>query len=192
MSGLAVLALVATAVWLGLLTLAVLVCVRQVAVLTVRFEMGLPRVSLANDGLQIGHTAPARVLDAIPEVRDGLGYVLLASAICVPCRQLIPQLADHRVNETIVALLAGSADVAAGFAELFPPWIRVIRDPEASAIATLLELKSTPFAVEIDTGRVTGKAFLYEVSDLLRLIEARRSGAREFTPRRVEVVRDVG
>lgn len=191
MSGLALVALVAAAIWLGFLTLVMILLVRQVAVLTARFELGLPRFSPAADGLEIGRDAPQSVMEAIPEARSEVAYVLLTSATCGPCRELVPELARHHADEKVVALLAGPDALADGLAALFPPWIQIIRDPLATALAKSLEIQSTPFAMEIEDGRISGKAYLYSVSDLLRLIEARRSGARRLSRKPMGVMSNV-
>lgn len=191
MSGPGLVALVSVAVWLGLLTLVVILLVRQVAVMTGRFEMGMPRFSPATDGLVIGKAVPQAVADAIPALNSEVVYIMLLSATCGPCRELVPQFERQHLPEKFVALLAGRAEVAAGLAELLPAWIQVIRDPLATSLAKELEIQSTPFAMEIEGGHITGKAYLYGISDLLRLVEARRSGARRLTHKPAGVTSNV-
>jgi hypothetical protein len=57
---------------------------------------------------------------------------------------------------------------------LLPASMRSIRDPDATRLATLLELQSVPFAMGIEGGIVTGKAYVRDVASLTSLMSARR------------------
>lgn len=183
MSGLALSAIVLAALWLGVLTLVMVLVVRQLAILTARFEMAGSRISPGADGLEVGRQAPVEVLSALPELRTRVGYVLVLSATCAPCRELAPNLAELSFTEPVTALVPGRAELADSLAQLLPGWMRVVRDPEAMAIANALQVRTTPFAMEIEGGFVTGKAFLHAAADLRRLAEARRTGARKLSRR---------
>jgi hypothetical protein len=46
-----------------------------------------------------------------------------------------------------------------------------VLDPEAAEVAEALKLQSTPFALELERGQVTRKAYLYEgASDLIEFV----------------------
>lgn len=170
-------------IWLAVLTLVVLVLVREVAVLSARLDVRGGQDFVASDGPAIGRPLPESVAGALaPYVRGDSGmYVLLLSAICGPCHDLVKQLRQHTwdLDESVVALVAGRAELAAGIADMLPPWVDVVRDPQAAELAKALSIQTTPFAVRVRAGRVVAKAYLHGVGDLLRLArvgEGRQSG----------------
>jgi hypothetical protein len=79
-------------------------------------------------------------------------------------------MAEHPLPPRLVTLLPGSDDVAESLVALLPPAATVVRDPDAAALADLLEIQSTPFAMEITEGVVSGKAFLSRFDDLEELV----------------------
>lgn len=180
MSDLAIVAVFAFSIWLAALTVALLIVIRQLSLLSLRFQLAGPRFSPAEDGLDVGRAVPSELLASIPEASSSVAYVIVASAICAPCREIAPGLARLRLDEPVVALVAGRAELADALASSFPAWIRILRDPVATQFANLLQVKSTPFAMELENGQVTGKVFLHEATDLMRLVNARRSGQRRL------------
>lgn len=188
MSTITVIAVVFSAVWLGLLTLVVVILVRQAAILGVRLELMNSQPPADSAGLDVGRPVPPSVLEGVPEARSGVAYVLLMSAICAPCRELVPRLAKVQVEEAVVALVPGRPEVADSLVTLFPTWVRTIRDPLASELAKALQVQQTPFALEIEAGHITGKSFLHKATDLQVLVKARRSGGRQLPATIVEVI----
>lgn len=165
-------ALVATATWLLVLTVVCLLTIRQIALLTIRLEVRGEAFSFGDDGLEVGFRVPDDVLESLPELGERLGYVMLISSSCATCKELVPELA-HDYRDPMVALVAGTPRTADAIIELLPTGFRAVRDPEATELARLLEVQSTPFVLEIESGIVTGKAYLHEPEDLSRLIGAR-------------------
>jgi hypothetical protein len=56
--------------------------------------------------------------------------------------------------------------------------MQVVLDPEATRLAGALQLESTPFALEIERGAVTRKAYLHQgASDLIEFVESANSAA---------------
>jgi hypothetical protein len=180
MNGLAVVALVLTCVWLAILTLVVVLLVRQIALLTVRLSVvGRQSPNLDNDGPEVGSAVPEEVAFALPEVGGERAYVLLISANCSPCRELVAGIRRHDFEQTIVALLPGSEELADELVDLLPPGVLAVRDPEARRLAHALSISATPFAVEVEHGTVTRKAYLYDgASDLLEFVEAKKLPSR--------------
>lgn len=125
--------LVLGAIWLGVLTVVALVLVREVAVLSARLDVGGGRAFVANDGPAIGRSLPESVAAALaPYVRGDSGmYVLLVSAICGPCHDLVKQLRQQtwKLDDRVVALVTGRAELADAMAGSLPPWVDVVRDP---------------------------------------------------------------
>jgi hypothetical protein len=159
MSALAIAALVLVCAWLGVLTFVVMLLVRQIGLLTVRLSMAMQTTSLDDDGPEIGSRLPEDVAEVMPEGERA--YLLLISAGCDPCRELVAELDGHRFEQEVVALVPGRQEQAGELAALLPPGIRVVLDPEATQLADSLDLESTPFALEVESGTVSRKVHVY-------------------------------
>jgi hypothetical protein len=184
MSALAIVALVLVCAWLGILTFVVMLLVRQVGLLTVRLSMATQAMSLDDDGPEIGSSLPEDVAEVMPEGERA--YLLLISAGCDPCRELVAELDGRRFEQNVVALVPGRQEQAAELAALLPPDIRVVLDPEATDLAESLGLESTPFALEVESATVIRKVHLYGgASALVEFVES--GNAREQNPGLVEI-----
>jgi hypothetical protein len=184
MSALAIVALVLVCAWLGILTFVVMLLVRQVGLLTVRFSMATQAMSLDDDGPDIGSSLPEDVAEVMPERERA--YLLLISAGCEPCRELVAELDGHRFEQKMVALVPGNQEQAAELAALLPPGIRVVLDPEATQLAESLDLESTPFALEVENGTVISKVHVFGgASALVEFVES--GNAREQNRGLVEI-----
>jgi hypothetical protein len=175
MSALAIAALVLVCIWLGVLTLVVVLLVRQIGLLTVRLSVASQAFSLDNDGPEVGSSLPEEVTSVVPELMEERSYLLLISSSCTPCRELVSDLqGEQRFEEQrLVALVPGHEDQAREMAALLPSGIRVVLDPDAARVAGAIDLESTPFAVEVERGMVTRKVFLHEgAADLVAFVEA--------------------
>lgn len=187
MSALAIAALVLVCVWLGVLTLVVMLLVRQVGLLTVRLSTATQAMSLDADGPEIGSALPEDVAEVMPE--ESPAYLLLISAGCDPCRELAAELDGHSFEQSVVALVPGREEQASELAALLPHNTRAVFDPEATELAESLDLESTPFALEIKRGTITKKAHLFGgASALMQFMEsggaqAQKSGLLEVTNR---------
>jgi hypothetical protein len=175
MSALAIAALVLVCIWLGVLTLVVVLLVRQVGLLTVRLSVaGGTTTALDDDGLEVGSSVPEDVGAVLPgRAQEEPAFLLLISSTCTPCWELVTDLGEHRFEQNIVALVPGREEQASELAALLPSGMRVVHDPEASRLAGALQLESTPFALEIEDGILTRKAYLHEgASDLIAFVES--------------------
>jgi hypothetical protein len=175
MSALAIAALVLVCIWLGVLTLVVVLLVRQIGLLTVRLSVASQAFSLDNDGPEVGSSLPEEVTSVVPELMEERAFLLLISSTCTPCRELVSDLqGEQRFEEQkIVALVPGHEDQAREMAALLPSGIRVVLDPDAARVAGAIDLESTPLALEVERGVVTRKAFLHEgAADLVAFVEA--------------------
>ena len=171
MSALAVAALVLVCVWLGVLTLVAVLLVRQVGLLTLRLSVAGQALAVENDGPEVGTNIPEDVTSALPDLEAERAYLLLVSAGCTPCRELVADIGDRSFEQTIVALVPGDEERGGELASLLPSGIRAVLDPEATEVAEALKLQSTPFALELERGQVTRKAYLYEgASDLIEFV----------------------
>ena len=174
MSTLASAALVLICIWLGVLTLVVVLVVRQIGLLTVRLSVAGEATPLDDDGPEVGSSLPEDVISVLPDQEEDPAYLLLISSTCTPCRELVADLqGKHRFEQKIVALVPGPEEMASELAALLPSGIRAVLDPQATELAEALDLDSTPFALEVDRGTVTRKAFLHEgASDLIEFVES--------------------
>ena len=171
MSALAIAALVLVCIWLGVLTLVAVLLVRQIGLLTVRLSVADRALSVDDDGPEVGSSVPEDL--ALLNMEEERAYLLLISAGCTPCRELVADLGDRRFEQNIVALVPGSEDQASELATLLPPGIRAVLDPEATSLAESLKIQSTPFVLEVERGTVTRKTYLYEgASDLIGFVES--------------------
>lgn len=185
MSGLALTALIMVCAWLGVLTLVVVLLVRQIGLLTVRLSLAGEDILPDNDGPEVGSEIPDEVALALPQLNGERNYVLLLSASCIPCRELAVELGRHSFEPAITALVPGSEKLADNLEALLPSGVRVVRDPEATELAGALEVESTPFALEVEGGTVTRKAYLYSSADLISLVED-KSDSDDGFPRKLQ------
>ena len=187
MSELAIAALVLVCIWLGVLTLVVVLLVRQIGLLTVRLSVASQALSLDNDGPEVGSSIPEEVTSVVPELMEERAFLLLISSSCTPCRELVSDLQGERhFEQKVVALVPGHEEPAREMAALLPSGIRVVLDPDAARLAEALELESTPFALEVERGTVARKTFLHEgAADLVAFVESGSTHAE--TKRLVEI-----
>jgi hypothetical protein len=180
MNTLAIAALVLVCAWLGILTLVVVLLVRQIGLLTVRLSVAGEAMSLDDDGPEVGSSVPEDVASVLPDQAEEHAYLLLISSTCTPCWELVANLGEHRFEQKIVALVPGREELASELAALLPPGMRVVLDPEATRLAGALQLESTPFALEVERGTVTRKAYLHEgASDLIAFVESGNGAAEK-------------
>jgi hypothetical protein len=174
MSGMAIAALLLACVWLGVLSLVVVLLVRQVGLLSLRLSaVGQGQtVSLDDDGPEIGSNVPEDVSASLSHLEGERAYLLLASATCGSCREVIADIGSHHFEQQVTALIPGREELSSEIATLLPPGVRAVLDPEASKLADALKIHSTPFAVEIQDGKIAGKAYLYNRgSDFIEFVE---------------------
>lgn len=167
MSTLGTIALVLAALWMGALTLAIVLTIRQVAILMVRLDrlgegVGFPTAFYdpMAEGPEIGSRLPEEVSRALPELGSGMTHLLLLSATCGPCQDLAAGLGKAGVPKQgrVLALVPGRREMADALAATLPSGVRQIRDPDATALAHKLSIQRVPFALLIESGTVTAKA----------------------------------
>lgn len=172
MSGLEITALVLVSAWLAILTVGIVLIVRQISLITVRLSLAGEAFSLDDSGPEIGSRVPDEVVSLLPELNEGRTDLLLLSATCESCRGVAEDLGGYRIDSTVVALIPGRREVAQGIADLLPPGIRAVLDPEAVEMSGHLDIQSAPFAICVEDGNVSKKAHLYEgASSFLAFLE---------------------
>ena len=178
MSGVAVVALILATVWLGVLTLVLILTIRQVGLLIILlsdtssvFSTNEGALSLASDGPEIGSTVPEDVASALRGLKSEQISVLFISATCAPCHELINGLRGKQFSSSVVALVAGRKELADDLVARMPLNAHIIRDPDATKIARGLQIQSTPFALAIDHDTVTHKGYMRQAADFIAFVE---------------------
>lgn len=191
MSGLEIGAVVGIAAWLGVLTLVLVLVIRQVTLVTARVDRAspVPILGLPDDGPTIGAPLPDAVVQEVPQLAAGVAHLVLLSATCNPCREMAEQMrAEHfPPGEKLIALVPGREHLADGVIAMLPQSFRAIRDPMATEVAGLLQLETVPFAMTARDGVVAAKApILTSIDDLTRFrgvansrVNGHRSSPRE-------------
>lgn len=166
-------ALVVATVWMGLLTLVVLLLVRQVGLIAARLEESGTMFSLADDGLPIGSNVPDEAVLLLPDLAAGVRHLVVMSASCAPCRTLVADLSAHPTSREFIALVPGSKQLAQTMIDSLPPGTISVQDPDAKELSNWLGVRSTPFGLEITDRVVTSKRFLTSATDLEGLMSNR-------------------
>jgi hypothetical protein len=189
MSSLETVALVLVTAWLALISLLVLLLVRQVGLITVRLDRARSAGAPVADGLAVGDRLPSEVTDRLAgTLADTRAYLLVLGAVCQPCRQLLDDLRDARFDAPVHAVVSGSAEHAEAVLELVPETMQPVREPAATAIVRALEIESTPFVFEVRDGQVTAKAMVRGAEHFLAFID---EGAAKATERGRPVRKEV-
>ena len=180
MSALLIAALVLACVWLGVLTLVVVLLVRQIGLLTVRLSVAGEATPLDDDGPEVGSSVPEDVAAVLPDQAEEHAYLLLVSSTCLPCWELVADLGERRFEQNIVALVPGHGEKAGELAALLPSSVRVVLDPEATRLDGALQLERTAFVLEVEHSTVTRKAYLHKgASDLIAFVESGNGAAEK-------------
>jgi hypothetical protein len=158
------LALFVLAIWSGVLTIVVILTVRQVALLSLR-PSGQAVVNMDDLGPKAGMRVPAELDRFLAEYRDVQAIVLI-SAVCGPCRELAKDFTRLTVSNRFAFLVTGSSDDVADMVSLVPPGAVVLTDPDASRLARSLGITSTPFGVGIAGDQVSRSKFLRSIEDV--------------------------
>jgi len=174
MTGLQEALVVVLALWLGVLTLVVVLLVRQLSLLTVRLSFAAPYVAADADGLDIGSPVPSSLNEQV--ALDGEPRTLLfLSATCAPCREIASALSSKGVGDGVLAVIAGDPESAGAVSTLLPSSVETVVDPEATQVARALQVTSVPFGLRVEHGIVSAKAYLHAPEDLDRLDFAKAS-----------------
>ena len=174
-------ALVALAVWCAVLTVVLLACIRQIAVLALRVDKTLfSGTEPVDDGLPLGSPTPASVEQLFEApLPPGPAFLVLMSSTCTTCRDLAFELTDATFDAPVVTLIAGRPELVDMIAEALPVTMTVVRDPAATSAAEALAVKTTPFVFEFRRGTIAAKAALRGADHLKRFIAEARSVADE-------------
>lgn len=170
MSGLAIAAIVSAALWLAVLSFAVLLLTRQVGLITVRLALVSPRFAVSEDGVPIGSRLSDDISSRLQAGRSAVA-VLLLSATCDSCRTLAEGLHNRGFDNSLSVLVAGTPALAREVVQALPSGVDVRVEPEASEFARALQLETVPFGLTVEHGYVTEKLVVEDPEDLVKLHE---------------------
>jgi hypothetical protein len=165
-------ALIALAAWAAVLTVVVLACIRQIAVLGLRIDKSLySGIDPVDDGPALGSPMPPQVAELFPAGPDaGPAFVMLMANTCTTCHDIAFELTGTTFDVPIVTLVAGRPELVQALVEALPSSVTIVRDPEATSAARALEVKTTPFVFEFRRGQLAAKAALRGADHLRRFI----------------------
>jgi hypothetical protein len=159
-------------VWAIVATGAILVLLRQVALVSIRLDMQmrLPDLTDFGNGPEMGMMFPS-ILDDQPA-----SFLLVAmSSACTSCDEFVRSWEAGDVgppNDPLIVLLSGNRATARAFGERLPNWMRVVYDPKASRVGRDIGLSKTLLALHIVDGRVVGRADTRTAEEFVRLVHA--------------------
>lgn len=189
MSWLALSAVVVIAIWLVILTVALMLCVRQIAIQRVRQEQLVRGGAGAGTGPTVGFSVAPAIAEDRPELARSRALVVVLSGNCANCMQVIDEMeageGPSLIGREDVLLLVTGQDGAPSedAASRLATFGQVVREPEASQLARSLSMTYRPSALVLEEGVITGTAVLEHAREIDDLLAARAGGA--FTPRPV-------
>lgn len=175
MSELVPVAFILMSVWLGVLTLIIVLTIRQIGVMTVQLSMIGPGFSVDKDGPEVGSSIPDVVTTALPQMNAEPTTIMLISATCTPCRTLAEDLRKYRFDSPVVTLLTGRQELADSLAETLSANTHIVRDPQATQIAEAFNIHSTPFALKVESGKVKLKTYVRTANHFLALVDGHKT-----------------
>jgi hypothetical protein len=172
MSALGIVALVAVAAWLLVLTISLLATIRQIALVMVRLDTDAGTAAPVDDGIDVNEPAPAELLPLLPEHPELPSFVLVLAGVCNPCRELAPRLDEVRTSLTLTVLVTGSHEqLVDEVADMLPASARSVVGETASTAVSALRIRTTPFAFEFRDGRLAAKAAIRDIDHLKSYVE---------------------
>jgi hypothetical protein len=188
MNWLGVFAVIVIGLWLVVLTVALLLCVRQLAVNRVRLELLVRGGAGSGTGPTVGFSLAPALLASRPELARERALVVVLSGNCANCMQVIdewesgdgPALIE---SQDVLLLVTGqegaaSEEAAHRLADLGA----VVREPEASRLAQALNMSYRPSALLLEGGLITGTSILEHARELDDLLAGKAGGVSSAGP----------
>jgi len=144
--------------WLAIITIVVVLTVRQVSMLTAReLSQAKGATSVALDGPAIDSAVPQSLAEVLTASTT---EVIFVSSSCSGCRDLMTSLSTAELESNVIILLSGQGDTADALNEMVSSSTVVLRDPISSALAHDLNIQSTPFGFTVQDGKIVRKGFI--------------------------------
>lgn len=170
----ALIAIGITTAWLVVLTVAVMMCIRQIGAVQVRVEL----VALGGGGsyshnATLGFRLADHLIARHPELSRGRKALLLVTATCPTCGALVDEFETSTPtmlalpDQLIVLVVGEESEQTSHIVNMLRGRATVVRDPLATDIARGLRLANVPSAVLLDDGIITGSlVFIDHVAQL--------------------------
>lgn len=168
MNSLETLALVVATLWLVALTVAVVLVIRQIGLLTIRLTYSAPHGVADEHGPAIGSSVPETAASLLGLNGDSRALVFLSST-CNPCREFASQASSDHLGEDTTVLISGNPELARGVAALLPRGTKPVLDPTSQEVASAFGVGMVPFALYLSGGRVRAKTYLNDPDELIKL-----------------------
>jgi hypothetical protein len=156
-------------VWLLILTAVVVLLARQLAIVSFRIIRSdqFNSVDVGEDGPELGTEISQSWLTRLG-IEDG-GTVVVLSATCVTCREVVDGLEGLEPVSHLVFLLSGAGEIADSMRDRLSrvPDVSVVQDRMAETFAEEFSIKSVPFALTVNDGHVVSKGYVYNAAAFL-------------------------
>lgn len=155
----------AVVIWLCVLTVVVLLLVRQLGLVTARIKhLGIEH---GRDSLEIGEVVPSSMRTANDYLFLDEKYVVFLSSACFPCRDLVAESGNVVSTEDILVVVEGNDAMADSMrAALLERGLTALGPSESELFTREFDVNATPIALHVDRGIVAGKAYLTKFSDV--------------------------
>jgi thiol-disulfide isomerase/thioredoxin len=179
---------VVLAAWMLVLTVTLLVAIRQIAVIMLLLDRDGEGPAPVDDGIDVGSELPTSVARLIDPLPDRPSFVLVLAAVCGPCRELAPQLDAVSTSTPLTVLVVGGDPRLAGeLAQLVPSPIRTVTGGAARDASTALGITTTPFVFEFREQRLAAKAAVRGLEHLQRYVDEAEAVTTSDLGTRLEV-----
>jgi hypothetical protein len=165
MTSLQVVAVSAVAVWLAALSVAVVLVIRQIGLLTIRLTYAAPHGAAESHGPPLGSKIPHTASELLG-LNGAPRAVIFLSATCMPCRDFAESIAAEDIDGNITILISGRVELAEGVAALLPAECEPLLDPISSEIANDFGVDMVPFGLLLADGAVRNKTYLKSREEL--------------------------
>jgi hypothetical protein len=100
---------------------------------------------------------------------ENRGIVVVLSATCVTCREVVDGLEGLEPVSNLVFLLSGAGEIADSMSARLSrvAGVTVVQDRMAETFAQEFGIKSVPFALTVDNGHVVSKGYVYNAAAFL-------------------------
>jgi hypothetical protein len=186
MTPVVLIAVAAATVWLLALTVALMLCVRQLGALTVRMELIARGAGGHAHGAMVGFQLSDELLERAPFLAEGTRAVLLLSGSCSTCAKLIGELETQgrpdrlsTPDELVILHVRERGSKEEPALGTIRSIGRVIDEPDSTNLARSLRLANLPSALLIEDGHITATlAFIDHVSQIDDML----GGSMQLTP----------
>ena len=163
---------VVAVVWAMVLTVVILLSVRQIALLTIRLNiMNSVGIGDIATGGELGRNVDTPLIREHVFTLGDTVTVFALDSNCNSCHDLLYELPREPYNKSsVMCLLTGSGPALDSLRASVPEWLHIVDHPLATQLGHDLELSTTQVALKIIDGRLIGRARIDGPADLEDLL----------------------